>query len=116
MSLRQERINKVLLHEISEILLRMRDPRLGFLTITNAKVSADLQVAQIGVSVFAEPEGRQRALAVLQAASGYVRSQLGKGAHLKTVPALEFYLDESALHSVKVQQILKDITDEQPGD
>ena len=51
MSLRQERINKALVQQISEIIRRMKDPRLGFVTVTQARITPDLHLARVGVSV-----------------------------------------------------------------
>lgn len=112
MSLRQERINKVLVQQISEIIMRMKDPRLGFLTVTGAKIAPDLRSARVGVSVLGEENERAEAIRVLEIATGHIRRELGKSARLKSTPALEFYLDEGALNSFRVQQLLNSIEDE----
>lgn len=113
MSLRQQRVNKQLVQQISEIVVRMKDPRLGFVTITDSSVSPDLRSARIAVSVLAEPEERKATIEVLQKAEGFIRNQLGKTTHMKTVPALEFFLDEGAIASARVQEILRKLEIEQ---
>lgn len=114
MTLRQERISKVLVQQTSEIIRKLRDPRLGFLTVTGAKVAPDLKTARIAVSVFGEAEERQESIRVLQIASGYIRKELGRTKAFKSVPALEFQLDEGAIHSARVQELLHNLELEQP--
>ncbi len=113
MTLRQERLNRFLVQEISEIVRRMKDPRFGFITFTEARVSPDFRVAQIGVSVYADESERGISLDALQKASGYIRRVLIKNANMKSVPMLEFHLDEGALYSAKVQELLNRIQHEQ---
>ncbi len=109
MSLRQERINKALVQQISEIIRRMKDPRLGFVTVTQARITPDLHLARVGVSVFAEAEERKAMVNVLDRAAGHIRRELGKGARLKSVPVIEFFLDESAIDVLRVNELLKSI-------
>jgi len=111
-SLRQERINRVLVEQISEIIHRMKDPRLGFLTVVEAKVAPDLRTARIGISVLGEEDERNKSFKVIEVASGYIRRELGKSARFKSVPALEFYLDEGALNSFRVLELLHTIQEE----
>lgn len=113
MSLRQERINKALVQQISEIIRKMKDPRLGFVTVTQARVTPDLHIARVGISVYADTEERQATVGILDRAAGHIRRELGRAARLKSVPTIEFYLDESALDTVRVAELLKSIENDQ---
>ncbi len=113
MSLRQERINKALVQQISEIIRRMKDPRLGFVTVTQARITPDLHLARVGVSVFAEADERLATIRILDKAAGWIRCELGKGARLKSVPVIEFFLDESAIDILRVNELLKSIENDQ---
>lgn len=116
MTLRQERVNKFLLHEVSEVVSRMNDVRLGFLTVTRAEVSPDMRSAQIGVSVLGTSDEREAALKAINAAQGHIRSQISRSAHMKIVPELHFHLDDSVLHSIRVQELLKQIENDKTTD
>jgi len=81
--------------EISRLLLReVRDPRIGFVTITGAEVSPDLKAVKIYVSVLAAPEARHVSLKALNAATGFFRRTLFKNLRLRFAPAVSFHLDE----------------------
>ncbi len=113
MSLRQERVNKFLVQEISAIVQRMKDPRLGFVTFTEAHVSPDLRTARIGVSFLGDAAERQASFEVLQRAVGHIRRELLKVSHMRTTPMLELYLDDGPLKSARVQELLREIEDDQ---
>lgn len=92
---------------------RVKDPRIGFLTITDVKVTGDLQSADIFYTVFGDEKSRQDTAAALKSAKGLIRSELGKQLGLRLTPAIEFHLDslpESAanLNEALAQAHLKD--------
>ena len=112
-SSRQQRVGDLLREEISEIVrMKMRDPRLGFLTVTDVEVSRDLRHASVFVSVLgAEKEGTT-ALGILNKASGFVRSELGHRVELRYTPELRFIIDKSAERGARISAVLKKILDE----
>ncbi|MDI6829651.1 MAG: 30S ribosome-binding factor RbfA, partial [Armatimonadota bacterium] len=76
---RLERVKELLKSEISEIIRReIKDPRLGFVTITDAEVSKDLRHAKIYVSVLGDEQQKQETLNILQAAAGFIRGEFGR--------------------------------------
>lgn len=92
---------------------RVKDPRIGFLTITDVKVTGDLQSADIFYTVFGDEKSRQDTAVALKSAKGLIRSELGKQLGLRLTPAIEFHLDslpESAanLNEALAQAHLKD--------
>jgi len=112
-SSRQQRVGDLLRAEISEIVqLKMRDPRLGFLTVTDVEVSRDLRHASVFVSVLGKEKEGSTALGILNKASGFVRSELGSRVELKHTPELRFKIDRSVDRSMRISAVLKKILDE----
>ncbi len=110
MSTRTERVSDLIKDEISRLLLReVRDPRIGFVTITGASVSQDLKTVRIHVSVLAEPEARLESLKALNAAAGFFRRALFKNLRLRFAPAVSFHLDESLDRSERIERVLRQI-------
>ncbi len=113
MTLRQERVNRFLVQEISEIVRRMKDPRLGFVTFTEAHVTPDMTSARVGVSFLGDEDQRQESFRVLSRAVGHIRRELLKVSRMKTTPMLELYLDDGPVQSARVQDLLRKIEDDQ---
>jgi ribosome-binding factor A len=96
-SRRIERVNELIRHELSDLLLReLRDPRLdGLISITRVEVSPDLYNARISVSVMSETASPADALKALNAAAGYLHKELVHRLEMRRVPFLTFHLDKS---------------------
>jgi ribosome-binding factor A len=109
-STRTERVSDLIKDEISRLLLReVRDPRIGFVTITGATVSPDLKSVRIYVSVLAGPEARLESLKALNAAAGFFRRTLFKNLRLRFAPAVSFHLDESLDRGERIERVLRQI-------
>jgi ribosome-binding factor A len=90
---------KVIVAEMLE--RRIKDPRLGFITVTDARVTGDLQHATVFYTVFGDDEARQSTAAALESAKGVLRSEVGKRTGIRLTPSLEFIADalpETAAH------------------
>ena len=110
MSTRTDRVSDLIKDEISRLLLReVRDPRVGFVTITGASVSPDLKAVRIYVSVLAEPAARQESLKALNTAAGFFRRALFKNLSLRFAPAVSFHLDESLDRGDRIERVLRQI-------
>jgi ribosome-binding factor A len=72
---------------------RVKDPRLGFVTITDVRITGDLQNASIFYTVLGDDAERESSAAALKSASGMLRSEVGKALGLRITPTLEFFLD-----------------------
>lgn len=120
MSTRQEKVREFLKVEVSRIIqTRMRDPRLGFVTVTDAEVSKDLRHAKIFVSVLGSDEERDRSLATLQSAAGFIRGEFGKHSSMKVLPEISFRFDTSVEHGSRIFELLQQVKhgpDEPQGD
>ena len=96
--------------EISDILRReLKDPRLGFVTITDAEVSKDLRHARVYVSVYGDEKQKEQNLAVLQGAAGYIRGEFGRRAFMKVIPEISFKLDTSVEHGARIFELLQQV-------
>jgi ribosome-binding factor A len=98
--------------EVADIIMhKLKDPRLGFVTVTDAQVSDDLRHAKIYMSVF-EEEKKETSLKVLNSSAKYIRNELGKRIKIKFIPDLTFKLDESITYGAKIDQLLEEIQPE----
>ncbi|MFQ5450258.1 MAG: 30S ribosome-binding factor RbfA [Nitrospinaceae bacterium] len=105
---RSERLQELLLQEISKLIQHgLKDPRIGFATITQVELSDNLKHAKIFVSVMGSEEEKENSLAGLISAKGFIRNSLGKNLYLKYIPELEFKRDDTADRVDKITRILK---------
>jgi len=110
---RAARVGDLLKEELSDLLLRnIKDPRIGFVTITEVRVSADLRHARVYFVTHESGEEQRRSLEGLESARGYLRSELGRRLSLRYVPDLRFTVDETLDHSFRIREILKSLETE----
>lgn len=104
---RSERVGDLLIEVISELLRKeIRDPRIGAVTLTRAKVSKDLKHARIYVNLLGAQEQKAEVLAGLRSASGFIRSKLGKQLKLRFIPTIEFVYDEAEDEARRIEDLL----------
>lgn len=110
LSYRPERLAEAIKKEISEILRdELKDPRVGFATITLVEVSADLRYAKIYVSVYGTPEEQKSTIGTLQKAQNFLRSELGRRIRLRYTPEITFRLDRSIDRGTRVIKLLEEV-------
>ena len=110
---RLEQLAELMRAELSELLLReVKDPRLGFVTITHIKVSGDLAHARVQVSSLGDEREQRESLAALRSAAGFLRRELGQRIRVRTIPQLDFRLDHSMEEAEKVQRTLLSLAPE----
>ncbi|MBI5051067.1 MAG: 30S ribosome-binding factor RbfA [Nitrospirae bacterium] len=106
---RSVRVNDLLRKEIAEIIMhKLKDPRVGFVTVTGVKVSDDLRHAKVYVSIF-ENAKRDETLKILNSSAGFIRGELGARVRMKFIPQLFFAIDESIEYGAKIDKILDEI-------
>jgi len=109
-STRTNRIGDLIRDEVSNMLLRdLRDPRIGFVTITGASVSPDLRNVRLYVSVLGEASAREESLQALNSAAGFVRRTIFKNLRLRHSPTISFHLDESLDRGARIEEVLNEI-------
>ena len=109
---RTDRVADLIRRELANLVLTgLKDPRVGFVSITGVEVSPDLKQAKVHDSVYGTPEEQASSLEGLQSATGYVRSVLKRTLHLKRIPELVFYLDDSIAQGARINAALASLKD-----
>lgn len=109
MSHRVDRVEHLVKEEISYILLhKVKDVDLGFLTVTHVKMSPDLRVASIYLSVF-EKEKREIVLERVKDRAGFIRTELAHRIRIRFVPELRFFIDDTLDYVEKIEGLIKKI-------
>jgi len=111
-SSRKERVAESVREAVASILQEeVSAARTGFVTVTHARISADLRHARIFVSVLADAEQRAATLEALTAATRFVRRRVGQMLRLRYTPEIVFELDETIEHSARIETILNRLHD-----
>lgn len=110
---RIEKINQAIKKEISNIVQNeLKDPRLGFITITKVEATKDLHYAKVSFSVLGEKLEKEKVLQGLTSASGFIRKLIGERIRLRYTPEISFEVDNSAEYSVRIYEQLERIKNE----
>lgn len=110
MSFRPERLAEAIKKEVSGMLREeLKDPRIGFVTITFVEVSKDLRYANIFASVFGKQSEQKATMEALQKAQGFIRGELGKRIRLRYTPEITFKLDESIDRGARLLQLMEKV-------
>jgi ribosome-binding factor A len=103
--------------EIAELLARVvRDPGIGFLTITHVKVTPDLQQARVYYTTLGDERARTETRKALERVTPFLRRHLGQRLRLRRVPELQFFFDESVERGDRIEQILQELSAERGED
>ncbi|OUM97470.1 MAG: ribosome-binding factor A [Firmicutes bacterium ZCTH02-B6] len=113
---RRQRLQEEFKRETSDILQKMKDPRIGFVSVTDAEISQDLRHVKIFVSVFGSDDEKERTLAALEHARGFVRTELGRRIRLRHTPEVVFRLDDSIERGQRINQLLRSVATEEGAD
>jgi len=107
---RPERVGELIRETIAEFLTtNVRDPRIGFVTVTGVQVSADLGHATVHVSVMGSEEEKDRSLEGLASAARFLRGRLARDLKMRTSPEIHFRLDRGIEHAQRIDQVLKEL-------
>ena len=106
---RPQRVGEKIRTEMSSLLVSgLRDPRIGFTTVTEVSVSPDLRQARIFLSVLGTEEEQQEALAAFGSARSFIRRELAHRLDLRRVPELHFILDRSAEYAEHIEELIRE--------
>ena len=104
---RMRRVNEAVREVVSaHIAEDLKDPRIGFVTVTSVETSPDLRRARVFVSVLGDEPTREAALAGLRSASGFLQAKLGEELRMKRTPTLDFTYDHSIEHGMRMSSLL----------
>ena len=111
---RQEKLGELIAVELSELLrTRVKDPRVGFASITHVEVSGDLRHAKVFVSVMGSPEEQAQTMKGLKKATGFLRHELASRLVLRFMPELVFKLDTSIAEGARVLDLIHKLEEEE---
>ncbi len=115
---RSEKVADVIRKEISEMILlkTIKDPRIGFLTITRVLVSDDGRMARVYFSVMRDTDERDRSLEGLNSARGYIRKELGRRMSLRYTPDIIFQFDPSIEYAIHIDEVIHHLHEEREKD
>jgi ribosome-binding factor A len=107
---RSERVADLIRRELALLLEReVKDPRVGFVTVTRVMVTRDLRTARVFVTILGEEQQKKDSLKGLGAAQGFLRHELSQRLGLRHTPALEFLLDRGVESEERIEQLLRQI-------
>ena len=110
---RPDRVGEEVRHEIGTLLSRdVKDPAIGFVTLTRVKVSPDLQLARVFYTSLGDERARRETQRALERATPFLRRHLGARLRLRRVPELKFQFDQSVEHQDRIERILLDLAEE----
>src|SRR5215218_2770194 len=111
---RPDRVGDQIRQEISELLTRgaVHDPGIGFITLTQVKVSPDLQLARVYYTSMGDEKALKETAKALGRATPFLRRQVAQRLRLRRAPELQFFYDQSVAHQDRIEQILQDLKTE----
>ncbi|WP_422657254.1 30S ribosome-binding factor RbfA [Paenibacillus sp. EC2-1] len=112
--IRTGRVSEQIKKELSQLIqTELKDPRIGFITVTGVDVTNDFSQAKVYLSVLGDEDQKAGTLKALEKASGFLRSELGKRIRLRHVPELIFKFDESIAYGSRIEKLLGEIEREE---
>ncbi len=94
------------------IVTEIKDPRIGFVTVTNVELSKDYAYADVYVSVLGDDSDKKKTLTGLQSARGFIQFRVGKALSIRTIPEIRFHLDTSIEEGVEMVHLLEKLEKE----
>jgi ribosome-binding factor A len=110
---RMRRVNEALREVLSEGIAELKDPRIGFVTVTGVETSPDLRHARVYVSVLGSERKRDATLAGLQSSHGVLQSRINRELRLKRTPQLTFEYDPTIERGVKLSRLIDELAPDQ---
>jgi ribosome-binding factor A len=109
MNARMRRVNESVRQVLSEAVGDLKDPRIGFVTVTGVETTPDLRQARVYVSVLGSEEAQQESLAGLEAAHGVLQGRLARELRMKRTPQLAFEYDPTVERGVRMTQLIDEL-------
>jgi ribosome-binding factor A len=112
---RPERVGQAIQAALGRMLTRgeLKDPRVGFITITGVKVSQDLKTARVYYSMMGSEQERKETQKGLEAAKGYIRREITEAVNLRVSPEVFFTFDESLERGDRIERLLREVKDKE---
>lgn len=112
MSRRTEKLREFIKEQVGQIIQQqLKDPRIGFVSVTDAEVSMDLRHARVFVSVLGDEDAKAATMEGLHSAQGYIRGELGRRLQMRFTPEIAFKLDDSIERGTRIMTLIRDVTE-----
>lgn len=110
MKYRKDRLEELIKRIVSEIIMReLKDPRIGFVTVTGVELNRDYTEARIGVSILGSSTDVRKSMEGIRSSSGFVQKLLGKELKIRNLPRVYFYLDKSVEEGVDMVNMINNL-------
>lgn len=110
MNMRAERVGEQMKKELMDIINnKLKDPRVGFLTITDVQPTNDLSLAKVYLTVLGSDKERENTFKGLEKAKGFIKTEIGQRMRLRIVPDLQFEYDESIEYGNRIERLIQDL-------
>jgi ribosome-binding factor A len=106
---RGERLSEGIREDVARIVGQLKDPRIGFVTVTRVELTPDLRTAHVHVGILGGGTDREKTLTGLRQAAGFVRRELGRRLHVRHTPEVAFHYDEGLDATERVAQLLDEV-------
>ncbi|MBB4823887.1 ribosome-binding factor A [Sporosarcina luteola] len=114
MTMRSNRVAEQMKKELGDIIgQKLKDPRIGFVTVTDVDVTGDLQQATVFISVLGSDYQKEETLKGLSKAKGFIRSEIGQRIRLRKTPEIDFAFDESVEYGNRIESLLRQVRDDE---
>jgi ribosome-binding factor A len=111
---RQDQLGEQIAEDLSDLIrTRLKDPRVGFASVTSVELSADLRHAKVYVSVYGEAEEQKATMRALDHATGFLRHELAQRLTIRYTPEISFHLDESIARGAHLLDLMRQVRGEQ---
>ncbi|HOW81289.1 MAG TPA: 30S ribosome-binding factor RbfA [Spirochaetota bacterium] len=111
---RKEKMEGQIRRLVSELLIKeIKDPRIGFATVTGVDLNKDFTEARVGISVLGTPRDMRKSLEGLQSSEGFIRHKVGKALGIRVMPKIVFHLDSSVAEGTRMVGLLNDLEAEE---
>jgi len=105
---RPDRVSEEFREILAEEIMKLKDPRVGFVTVTGVRVAPDLRLARVSYTSFGDDRARRATAAALRSARGHLRQAIGRQVRMKVLPDLRFEEDETGETSARIEELLRD--------
>ena len=110
------RVDAAMKKVLSEAIPSLKDPRVGFVTVTAVETSRDLDHAKVWISVFGSDRQREDTLAALESATGFLQAKVNRELKLRRTPHLEFVYDRAVEHGVRMTHLIDELAPADGGE
>lgn len=105
---RPSRVSEEFREILAEEILKLKDPRVGFVTVTGVRVTPDLRLARVSYTSFGDERARRATAAALRSARGHLRKVIGRQVRMKVLPDLRFEEDETNATDDRIEELLRE--------